>query len=223
MGTSKSSHSSIIPLWYEQASYIKWVYENKDNCPNTAIEHGAKISLIGMFCSLIEGVSAYVLIENLRTNPDLVLTTERSVLIDEVNDATWGKYDCLFKMVFKRNMSYYVKRHKANIDVLFKFRNSLLHGNALIVKKEFDGSENTISLDRKNYKEVFDFFKRKKVITGNIDCAPNLLLADKVMNYFLDETTRFIDLLNQSVLVDDSSRKIINDHILINLQSILKK
>lgn len=223
MGTNKSSHDTIIPLWYEQTAYIQWIYGNKDNFPNTSIEHGARIGIIGLFCSILEGVSGYVLIENLRTNPNLVLKTERSILIDNVNGAQWREYDSLFNKVFNQNLSYYVKRHKANIDILFKLRNSVLHGNALTLNEESEEGVQTTTIDGGKYHDVYDFLVNKGVITDaieNIDSNPASLFSDAAMKYYLDETIGFIENLNSTDLLDDFGKRLINDYILRNLKGI---
>lgn len=223
MGTSNSSHATIIPLWNEQTAYIQWIFVNKGNFPNTAIEHGARIGLIGMYCSIIEGVCRYVLIENLKTNPNLKHIDDRRKKFDEVEYAAWKRYNTLFNDIFKNHINFYVGKHFESINMLFKLRNSVLHGNAMTLNEESDEGVQTTTIDGGKYQDVYDFLVSKGVITDaieNIDSNPSSLFSDAAMKYYLDETISFIENLNSTDLLDDFSKRLLNDYILRNLKSI---
>ncbi len=143
----------------------------------------------------------------------------------ELEQASWARYNTLFKIIFGKEMKMTVHNStwKA-INALFTFRHMIVHGKILTVEYNWTGVDNEYAINVHNkYKSVYAYLSEKGIVhvslTGHVD-----LMSIEIVNHFYSMMKSFIKEIIDSI----SDKKEIDSLLEIfnldkNLREILRQ
>ena len=191
-------------IWYMYYAFIEWqVQKRKENDKEVqAIHPSLNISIIASCCAVIEGFLFTIIKDYLFLNISMDKTKkspeEVSNIMEEkiaqLESATFDKYKNLFSEITGIKISEMVNPITfAAINIMFQFRNKLLHGNEIEVHyhKNSDMTLNNVNIFG-NYKNIIKYGIEKKIIVLDFKNDTFDILTNEFVDHFFCHTTKFI-------------------------------
>ena len=167
--------------------------------------------------AMVEGFVSdvcYIEVENQIINSEFE-SRLNSDLKRKIIEASWGEYPKLFDLVFNIKLSKCCKKTEWEaIQVLFQYRNFLIHGQPTIYEK-YEIYDKVISEYSGKLKNIYDFLvKNKLAIKGNVG-----FLTSAITDFFFQKTVCFvIQLFNE---VENENNQIIKDHFVVEINKYI--
>lgn len=115
---------------------------------------------------------------------------------NKIDKAQWGNYPDIFELLLNVKIKDKIDNElwKA-IQILFKFRNAITHGNVITIEYHpiESSTESGIQVLRK-YRDIYNFLSEKNLLVANSVGFISLMNND-IADYFTKKTTEFIHAL----------------------------
>lgn len=158
-----------------------------------------------MCATLIEGAIDYLathLIFN-KVPPNLEKLDNHTITkeLNKIPGKSWNDYNTLFKWMFGKTLTEQLKAHDKNliepIQILFEFRNTLAHGNSLIMNLNIKKNAVTQLEFLGKYKTIYYYLKKNHLIRERQKNEEpplfiDLFFNDESANHFFKKSYSFL-------------------------------
>jgi hypothetical protein len=136
-------------------------------------------------------------------------------LEDRVDRAQWNNYPDIFHSLFGYKISSKMDNESWKaIQIMFKFRNAITHGNVITIEyMPIDKSNNCEIKVLKKYSDIYKYFSEKKLIESDTVGFVHLM-NDKIADYLVEKSFRFIqEIIN--TISDKREQSIVRNRLML--------
>ena len=193
--------SITVYNWHFYPRMIDWKIANRDLIKNNyELQNTINLSILVDLTTFFEGFLTKILnnaIEKRQNNEDIFSKKIVNHYRDKINELTWSKYSEYVELILGKKLSEIIECEVfKTINVLFNFRNLIVHANDLRLHYYHNGIKDDYYSDVK-FNKIIKYFKEKKLIDWSFssfseDKNFNYLINDSIIDFFYHHTINFI-------------------------------
>jgi len=193
--------SITVYNWHYYPKMIAWKIENRNLLEdNSELRNTINLSILIDLTTFIEGFLTKILNNTIDKRQDKDNLFSKKIIEHyklKITELTWSKYNEYVELILGNKLSQITNNetYKA-INILFTFRNLVVHANDLRIHYHQNGTKEDYYSDSK-FNSIIDFLKEKKLADWNLatlfknDGVINFI-NDNIVDYFHASTINFI-------------------------------
>jgi len=186
--------------WHFYPRMIDWKIKNRDSISHdNDLKNTINVSILIDLTTYIEGLLCNIILKILtkkQTDQNERITKH---LTDTISDLTWSKYNEYFALIFGNKIFEITndENYKA-VNLLFTFRNILVHANDLKINYFYDKNRNEdYYSDIPKFNNIINFLREKKLIDWSMSKFKdndhfNYLIKDNIVDFFYTKSKDFL-------------------------------
>lgn len=201
--THSTPYMSVeIYNWHFYPQMINWKINNRNLIlKEPALKNAINLSILIDLTTFHEGILTKVLInaiEKRQDKTDIFSTKIIKNYKERIKDLTWSKYNEYVELILGKKISEITtnENYKA-VNILFDFRNLIVHANDLKIHYFRNGKKEDYYSDDSKFNKIILYFKEKKLANWNFGSFNeennlNYLINDKIVEFLYSKSISFI-------------------------------